>query len=86
MRVTSPNYDGVEGTACEHVWIFTEGSVLLVRGLLLPLAVFAAPPPSEVTPVHLGDDSDDEDESAEDTQSVYRKAEWRHSCEPITLP
>jgi CRISPR-associated protein Csc3 len=39
---------------------------------IFQLAVFAAPPPSEATPVDLGDDSNDEGESAEDAQIVDR--------------
>src|SRR5216684_7513704 len=43
MRTASPNQDGVEGTACEEVWIFTDTSAILLIIYLLVGNTFVLP-------------------------------------------
>jgi hypothetical protein len=43
MRTASPNQDGVEGTACEEVWMFTDTSAILLIIYLLDGNTFVLP-------------------------------------------
>src|SRR2546430_14786879 len=48
MRTASPNQDGVEGTACEEVWIFTDTSAILLMIYLLVGNTFVLPHQGDV--------------------------------------